>query len=127
MTHFGTSSRNAILTLAAATLAACGGSSGYGTGPGAGAGGPPGDGRTIAATPAEVFTPGTLTVNAGETVTFDFGSLGHNVFFDAQTGAPADIGGTNTNVSVTRTFNTAGTYRYTCHIHPNMRGTVVVN
>ena len=77
--------------------------------------------------PSLSFTPGTLTVNAGETVTFAFGGIGHNVFFDAQTGTPADIGGTNANVSVTRVFNTAGTYHYSCHIHPSMRGTVVVN
>ena len=122
MTHIGTILRNAFLTVGAATLAACSGS-GYGAGPS----GPPGDGKTIAATPSLSFTPGTLTVNAGETVTFAFGGIGHNVFFDAQAGTPADIDGVNANVSVTRVFNTAGTYHYTCHIHPSMRGTVVVN
>jgi len=122
MIHIGTSLRNALLTIVAATVAACGG--GYGTAP---SGSPPGDGKTIAATPSLSFTPGTLTVNAGETVTFAFGGIGHNVFFDAQTGTPADIDGVNANVSVTRVFNTAGTYHYSCHIHPSMRGTVVVN
>ena len=122
MTPIGTSSRNALLAVVAATLAACSGS-GYGTSPSA----PPGDGKTIAATPSLSFTPGTLTVNAGETVTFAFGGIAHNVFFDAQAGTPADIDGNNANVSVTRVFNTAGTYHYSCHIHPSMRGTVVVN
>ena len=122
MTHIGTFLRNAFLTVVAATLAACSGS-GYGAGPS----GPPGDGKTIAATPSLSVTPGTLTVNAGETVTFAFGGIGHNVFFDAQAGTPADIDGVNANVSVTRVFNTAGTYHSTCHIHPSMRGTVVVN
>ena len=122
MTQIGTSLRNALLAVVAATLAACGGG-GYGTAPST----PPGDGRTVSATPSLAFTPGTLTVNAGETVTFAFGGIGHNVFFDAQAGTPADIDGVNTNTSVTRVFNTAGTYRYTCHIHPSMRGTVVVN
>jgi plastocyanin len=124
MTQIGTSLRNALLAVVAATLAACGGG-GYGTAPGPST--PPGDGRTVSATPSLAFTPGTLTVNAGETVTFAFGGIGHNVFFDAQAGTPADIDGVNTNTSVTRVFNTAGTYRYTCHIHPSMRGTVVVN
>ena len=122
MTNKGTFPRNAFLTVVAATLAACSGS-GYGAGPS----GPPGGGKTIAATPSLSFTPGSLTVNAGETVTFAFGGIGHNVFFDAQAGTPADIDGVNANVSVTRVFNTAGTYHYSCHIHPSMRGTVVVN
>ena len=37
-----------------------------------------------------------------------------------------DIQGTNSNVSIARTFTTAGTYSYTCHIHPSMQGMVVV-
>jgi len=125
MTHIGTSLRNAFLAVVAATLAACGGGGGYGTGPTSGP--PAGDGRTISATPSLAFTPGTITVNAGETVTFAFGGIGHNVFFDTQAGTPGDIDGVNANVSVTRVFNTAGTYHYSCHIHPSMRGTVVVN
>src|SRR3954451_18243811 len=64
--------------------------------------------NTVAATPSLTFTPGTLTVNAGETVTFAFGSVAHNVFFDTQAGAPADIPGNNANVSVDRAFTTAG-------------------
>jgi plastocyanin len=108
-------------TLCAAALAGCGGGDA-----GAGPADPPPDARTIVATPSETFTPASLTVNAGDAVTFAFRSLAHNAFFDAQPGAPADIAGENANVSVQRTFATAGTYRYTCHIHPSMRGTVVV-
>lgn len=80
----------------------------------------------VAATPDLAFTPATITVHAGDAVTFQFGSVGHNVFFDPQAGTPADIGGTNANASVERTFTTAGTFGYTCHIHPSMHGTVVV-
>ena len=109
-----------LATLTAALLAmACGGS--YG-----GTAGPPPAGNTVAATPSLTFDPATLTVNVGETVTFAFGSVPHNVFFTQQAGAPADIAGNNTNVSITRTFATAGTYAYTCHIHPSMHATVVV-
>jgi plastocyanin len=83
-------------------------------------------GNNVAATPSLTFTPGTITINAGEAVTFDFGSVPHNVFFDAKSGVPGDIQGTNAGVSIARTFATAGSYTYTCHIHPQMHGTVVV-
>jgi plastocyanin len=88
---------------------------------------PPPPGATVTATADLSFTPASLTVNAGDVVTFAFKSVAHNVFFAAQAGTPADIGGNNANVSVPRTFATAGTYEYTCHIHPSMHGTVVVH
>ena len=115
--------RTLLALAAAALLAACGGSGG---GYGGGVTAPPGDARTVAATPALAFTPASLPVNLGDAVKFSFGTVGHNVFFDAQAGAPNDIGGTNANVIVSRTFATAGTYRYSCHIHPAMHGEVVV-
>src|SRR6266513_4013316 len=106
-----------LTALTAALLAmSCGGIYGGTAGP------PPAD-NTVAATASLTFTPGALPVNVGETVTFAFGSVPHNVFFTQQTGVPADIAGNNTNVSITRTFATAGTDAYTCHIHPAMYGT----
>jgi plastocyanin len=87
---------------------------------------PPPPGSTITATADLSFTPATLTVDAGQVVTFAFQSVAHNVFFAGQAGAPDDIEGNNANVSLPRTFATAGTYAYTCHIHPSMHGTVVV-
>ena len=107
----------------AVAIAACGGGSGYG---GGGVTAPPGDGHTVAATASLAFSPAPLQVHVGDAVKFSFGAVGHNVFFDAQAGAPDDIGGTNANVNVSRTFATAGTYRYTCRIHPQMHGEVVV-
>ena len=87
---------------------------------------PPASG-TISATPNITFDPSPLNIVAGGTATFAFGSVGHNVYFDAATGAPADIPGVNVNTSVTRVFPTAGTYVYTCHIHPGMTGHIVVS
>jgi plastocyanin len=103
-------------------LVGCGGSGSAPTSPP----GPPLSVATVQATPSITFTPPTTTVAVGANVTFDFGSGAHNVFFDAHSGAPPDISGNNANTSVVRTFATAGSYSYTCHIHPSMHGTVVV-
>src|SRR5947208_14058821 len=116
--------RLVLATLAGALMAACG-SNGYGTAAPPPAPPPPPP-NTVAATPSLTFTPATLTVNVGDVVTFAFGSVPHNVFFTQQAGAPADIAGNNANVSFARTFATAGSYAYTCHIHPSMHATVVV-
>ncbi len=115
--------RLVLATLTGVLMATACGSIGYGT---AAPPPPPPPGNTVAATPSLTFTPATLTVNVGDAVTFAFGSVPHNVFFTQQAGAPADIAGSNANVSVTRTFATAGTYAYTCHIHPSMQATVEV-
>src|SRR4051812_40387625 len=95
----------AALAVAALVLAACGGggSSGYN-----GVTAPPGDGHPAAAPPSLPFPPPSLPAHVGEIVKFSFGSVGHNFFFDAQAGPPADIGGTNANVTTSRTFATAG-------------------
>lgn len=82
---------------------------------------------TVDATPSITFNPSPLNIVAGGTATFAFGSVGHNVYFDGAIGAPADIPGVNANTSVTRMFPMAGTYVYTCHIHPGMTGRIVVS
>jgi plastocyanin len=113
--------------VAAAALTGCGGD-GYGQSPTTpGTVVPPvTDGRTIT-TSAQTFGPAALTVKVGDAVTFAFGQVAHNVFFDVAAGAPANIEGENAGVTVTRVFTTAGSYHYNCHIHAGMQGTVLVN
>jgi plastocyanin len=116
----------ALFAITCFAASACGGS-GYGsTSPSTTPPNTPPVADHVDATASLAFDPPTLTTQVGHAVTFAFGSVGHNVFFDPATGAPGNITGVNANTSVTRTFDTAGTFTYTCHIHPYMQGKVVV-
>jgi plastocyanin len=81
---------------------------------------------TVNATPSSTFEPPQVTISTGGDVNWVFGSLAHNVLFDAVAGAPASIPGEHANTTITRTFGTAGTFPYHCGIHAGMNGTVVV-
>lgn len=121
---------SAILIAGSTGLAAaCGSGGGYSSNsstPTSPNGTPTPAANTVVATASITFDPGTLTVTRGTTVTFSFQSVGHNVFFDSKTGAPADIPNVLSNTSVTRTFEVTGSFGFECHVHPGMRGTVVV-
>jgi plastocyanin len=106
-----------------ALLSACGGGTGATTAPPPG---PPAMTATVNATPNIAFNPSPVKIVPGGTITFAFGSVAHNVYFDAVAGAPDDIPGNNAGTSVSRTFASPGTYGYSCHIHPGMRGSIVV-
>ena len=80
----------------------------------------------VLATTGNAFTPSTLTVAKGTTVTFTFQATTHNVTFANVAGAPANISNTANN-GVQRLFATAGTFGYDCTLHAGMNGTVVVN
>jgi plastocyanin len=71
------------------------------------------------------FSPATLTVKAGTTVTWKGASGSHTVTSDADSPMAFDQaisqGGT-----VTVTFAKAGTYKYHCSIHASMHGTIIV-
>jgi plastocyanin len=77
-----------------------------------------------------VFSPKTVTVSAGERVTWTRSGGSHNVrFVDDPYEMPADPSTSWSTVS--RTFTTPGTYRYYCEQHGDsggigMSGTVVV-
>jgi plastocyanin len=80
---------------------------------------------TVAASDALKFSPDTLTVSVGQTVTWSNGGIiGHTVTFDS---GPAFNQPLNPGAPVTRTFPTAGTFTYHCSIHgPSMHGTIIV-
>jgi plastocyanin len=81
-------------------------------------------------TVGDAFSPTFATVNAGDTVRWNFAGgsdgQGHNVrFTPAVTGAPADINVLKTGTA-TRVFPTRGTFDYVCDVHPGMLGSVTV-
>jgi plastocyanin len=69
------------------------------------------------------FTPRTVTIHTGQAVvwTWHDGSVPHNVTF------PDFHSVIQTSGTYVHTFNTAGTYQYSCTIHSGMTATVVVN
>jgi plastocyanin len=67
------------------------------------------------------FSPATLHVAAGATVTWCWASDSHSV---TGTGLDSDV--RDTGATFTHAFATAGTYAYHCKIHSTMQATVVV-
>lgn len=78
---------------------------------------------SVAATSGNAFTPGTVNIGVGGTVSWTF-ATDHNVLF-SNAGAPSDIPTTNSG-SISRAFNTIGTFNYTCSLHAGMNGVVIV-
>jgi plastocyanin len=70
------------------------------------------------------FSPQSLTVNAGTTVTWT-NKDGHDHTVTSTTGA-FNSGNIAANGIYSYIFNTAGTYPYHCTIHSSMTGTVIV-
>jgi plastocyanin len=71
------------------------------------------------------FSPATLTVKAGTTVTFKGVSGDHTVTSDP--GSPMAFDqGVSQGSSITVSFANPGTYKYHCSIHASMHGTIVV-
>jgi plastocyanin len=126
------------LSAATALIAACGGSSSGGnlsTGPNTPPPPPPPPSNSVTLA-NQLFSPSTLSVTKGTTVTWVWNDCGggggygtgtcvqHSVVFDDGTsGSPLQDTGT-----FTRTFGTAGTFSYHCGVHGSaMTGKIVVN
>jgi plastocyanin len=71
------------------------------------------------------FSPSTITVNAGTTITWtNKDAVSHTV---TSSSGLFNSGNISTNVTYSFKFSTAGSYSYYCAIHPSMTATVVVN
>ncbi len=115
-------------TTPASTPAPMPGMSGMATGA-PGAGGATAAGKPVSATRVAIqnfaFSPATVTVKAGTTVTWtNQDSDPHTV--TAKSGAGPDSPTLDQGATYQYTFTKAGQYAYLCTIHPFMLGTVVV-
>jgi plastocyanin len=85
----------------------------------------PAPGATIT-TPSLTFAPNLVTIQAGETVTWQFVEAVHNVTFLTPVPAGFDIPDQPIGAAVQRSFTSPGQYSYECTRHANMTGTVIV-
>jgi len=115
--------RVALLALAIVVLATvgvmAGCSSSTSTPPPAGS---PGAAGTAVSIANFAFSPASLTVKVGDSVTWkNDDSTAHTVAF-----AAFDSGSIAPGASYSHKFDSAGTFDYKCSIHPSMTGTVIV-
>lgn len=68
------------------------------------------------------FSPATVTIGVGETVTWTNGGQEDHT----ATGSGFATGTVSPGGSASHTFTSAGTFAYVCDFHPNMKGTVEV-
>lgn len=73
----------------------------------------------------DVFTPSTVAIALGGSVTWTFGATIHNVTFGGTAGAPSNIGNSS-GTQASRTFTQAGNFSYSCTLHAGMNGQVIV-
>lgn len=105
------------LAAAAIGLAACGGSDEPEAAPAAQA-----NGGTAVAVADNSFSPASVKVAAGDTVTFENeGQIAHTV-----TGDDFDSGSLAPGKTFTFTASEAGSFSYVCTFHPGMQGTIEV-
>jgi plastocyanin len=86
---------------------------------------PPGNSSATVTTPGETFSPQTVTITAGGTVTWQISGATHNVTFNGAAPTGGNIPDTRSG-NIARQFTTAGSYDYQCTRHSGMTGRVVV-
>lgn len=91
-----------------------------------GGGGPFPGTAAVTANTANQFVPEDVDIADGGTVTWTFESVTHNVTFANTTGAPSNINN-STSTTASRTFDTPGTFNYSCTLHGGMSGSVTVH
>jgi plastocyanin len=70
------------------------------------------------------FSPSTLTVKAGTTITWNNNdNIAHTVTADDKS---FDSGSLAAGKTFVKTFSTAGSFAYHCNFHSGMKGTIVV-
>lgn len=109
--------------LLAGTIAACGSSSSGGTPPATAGTSTTASGNSVMIK-GFAFHPASLTVKVGAKVTFT--NEDSTVHTATSSGSTFNSGNLAQNQSYTVTFTKAGTYTYTCSIHPYMKGTIIV-
>jgi plastocyanin len=85
----------------------------------------PAAGATVT-TPNLTFLPNQVTIQTGETVTWQFSGAVHNVTFLVAVPPGFDIPDQPIGSAVQRTFASPGVFTYECTRHANMAGSVVV-
>lgn len=112
----------AVLLAGVVALAGCGGDDDSTEAGGNGGGGDAAPAPNTVVLRNVEFQPAELTVDVGDTVTWRWqdGNVVHDVKFDDFRSKLQSKG------TYTHTFDAAGTYDYTCSVHPQMDGTIIV-
>ena len=83
-------------------------------------------GATIVTTVGTSFSPTSVTIAPGSSVTWQIAGATHNVTFGGTKPTGGDIPDSGPGTSMSRTFANPGTYDYQCTRHSGMTGRVVV-
>lgn len=87
---------------------------------------PASGGRNVVTTPGTSFLPASVSIQANDSVTWEFSGATHNVTFTAAAPPAGSIPDRNPGSRVTRVFSTAGSFPYECTRHAGMTATIVV-